>query len=72
MIVLLHISILISDKLSRKGIEKSPKWVDFALSNMLGSEVPCTKPLKNTLPTRPKVQISYTQGGRQGFSLSDS
>ena len=63
--MLLHISILLSDKLSQKGIEKSPKWADFALSNMLGL-------LKNTLPTRPNVQISYTQGGRQGFSLSDS
>ena len=38
---------------------------------MLGSEVPCTKPLKNTLPTGPKVQICDTQGGRRGFTLSD-
>ena len=50
---------------------KSLKWADFALSNMLGSKVPYTKPLKNTLPTGPMVQICYTQGGRRGFSLSD-
>ena len=36
---------------------------------MLDSDVPCTKPLKNTLPT--KVQISYTLGGRRGFIISD-
>ena len=36
---------------------------------MLDSDVPCTKPLKNTLPS--KVQISYTLGGRRGFIISD-
>ena len=38
---------------------------------MLDSDVPCRKPLENTLPTGPKVQICYTQGERRGFSLSD-
>ena len=38
---------------------------------MLDSEVLFTKPLKNTLLTGPKVQVCYTQGGRQGFSLGD-
>ena len=50
---------------------KFPKWADLALSNMLDSDVPSKKPLENTLPTGPKVQISYTQGERRGFSLSD-
>ena len=53
---------------------KSPKWADFALAligNMLGSDVPCTKPLIITLSIGPRVQICYTQGGRRGFSISD-
>ena len=29
------------------------------------------KPLKNTLPTGPNVQICYTQGGRRDFMLTD-
>ena len=70
MIVLLHISILILDKLSRKGIENRRSGMIF-ISNMLDSEVLFTKPLKNTLLTGPKVQVCYTQGGRQGFSLGD-
>ena len=38
---------------------------------MLNSDVPCRKPVENTLPTGTKVQICYTPGERRGFSLSD-
>ena len=36
---------------------------------MLDSDVPCTKPFQNTLPTAPKIHICYTQSRRRGFKV---
>ena len=64
-LVLLHISMLISHKLSRKGIENRRNGLILHLAACLIRMFRA----RNTLPS--KVQISYTLGGRRGFIISD-